>query len=164
MDFATLRLQPFNILLFLTSSFPVVALVNKDREILQLLLVSSCSFSFFGWNLGFFCFTGKSFPPYQILIPIFLQPLSRDFPRGTKPSETIPEGKAEGFPPLQNFKPKLKEFSSSSFLNSLPVAESLWDLNREFQTSCSLLGHSLAHCTFLASGTVFYWGSTLKNV
>lgn len=103
MDFATLRLQLFNIPLFLTSSFPAVALVNKDREILQLLPVSSCSFSFFGWHLGFFCFTGKSFPPYQILIPIFLQLLSRDFPRGTKSSETIPEGKAEGLPPLTEF-------------------------------------------------------------
>lgn len=101
-----------------------MALVNQDREILQLLPVSSCSFSFFGWHLCFFCFTGKSFPSYQILIPILLQPLSRDFLRGMKPSETIPEGKAEGFP-LQNLKPKPNKAFSSSSLNSLPVFESL---------------------------------------
>lgn len=125
MDFATLRLQPFNSPLFLTSSFPVVALVNKDREILQLLPVSSCSFSFLGWHLCFFCSTGKSFPPYQIFIPIFLQPLSRDFPRGTKSPETIPEGKAESFPSLQNFKPRPNKGFSSSSLNFPPVVESL---------------------------------------
>lgn len=108
MDFATLRLQPFNIPLFLTSSFPVVALVNKDREILQLLPVSSCSFSFFRWHFVFLLLYRKILPSLSALHPNIPAAPRQGLPRGHEAIRDNPWRKGWGFsPPYRILNPNL---------------------------------------------------------
>lgn len=107
-----LRLQSFNITLFLTSICFCSWLWWTDREILQLFPVSSCSFSFFwlAFCFGLFCFKRKSSPPYQIFIVIF-NAAPCHFSSGMKPSQITNTETKLGFFPLPNFISKLtKDF------------------------------------------------------
>lgn len=107
--------SPSNTTLFLTSicfcSWLWWIRTGRYCNCLQFLPVPLC---FFGWHFDLVCFWRKSFSPYQTVILIFTQLLSKGFSGGMKPSQTrITETRfiflPQRFPKInQRFPPKKK--------------------------------------------------------